>query len=64
MYRDSSIAPLLDLRRRLKVLGDVLGEMFSLALSLELAAQWDSILRAGSMHPVSACPGWGPWFVS
>ena len=49
MYRDSSIAPLLDLRRRLKVVGDVLGETvlsgFSLSLSLELTAQGIACLR-------------------
>ena len=49
MYRDSSIAPLLGLRRRLMVVGDVLGDMvrsgFSLARSLELTVQWDCILR-------------------
>ena len=58
MYRDSSIAPLLDLRLRFKVVHDVLGEMvrngFSLARPLELAAQWDCVLRAGPMHPISA----------
>ena len=58
MYRDSSIAPLLDLGHRLKVAHDVLVEMvrngFSLARSLELAAQWDCVLRAGPMHPISA----------
>ena len=58
MYRDSSIAPLLDLRHQLKVVHDVLVEMvrngFSLARSLELAAQWDCVLRAGPMHPISA----------
>ena len=51
-----SIAPLLDLRGRVKVVMDVLGEMirsgFILARSLELLVQWDSILRAGPVHPV------------
>ena len=58
MYRDSAIAPLLDLRRRLKVVQDVLSDMvrsgFSLARSLELAAQWDCILGAGLLHPIPA----------
>ena len=44
MYRDSSVAPLLILRRCLKVVYDVIGDMlrngFTLACSLELAAQW------------------------
>ena len=58
MYRDSSIAPLLDIRLRFKVVLDVMGEMvrngFSLARSLELATQWDCVLKAGPMHPISA----------
>ena len=37
---------------------DVLSEMirggFSVARSLELTAQWDCILRAGPVHPISA----------
>ena len=49
MYRDSSAAPLLDLRRRFKAVMDVpdamLRDGFSLARSVELAAQWDEILR-------------------
>ena len=36
MYRDSSIAPLLDLRRHLKVVGDVLGEMVLYLVPLNL----------------------------
>ena len=43
LYRDSSLAPLLDLRRRLKVVFDILGDMlrngFTLARSFELTAQ-------------------------
>ena len=54
MYRDSSIAPLLDLRRPLSVVMGVLGQMirsgFTLARSLELSVQWDCILRAGPVH--------------
>ena len=57
-YRDSSVAPLLDLRRRLKVVGDVLGEMvrsgFSLSRSLELTAQWNCVLEIGPVRPISA----------
>ena len=57
MYRDSSLAPLLDLRRRLKVVFDILGDMlkngFTLARSFELAAQWSCILSAGPLHPVT-----------
>ena len=57
MYRDSSIAPLLDLRRRLKVVFDLLGGMirdgFTLARSFELTDQWSCILSAGPLHPVT-----------
>ena len=49
LYRDSSAAPLLDLRRRLKAVMDVLDVLIrdgvSFARSVELAVQWDGILR-------------------
>ena len=48
MYRDSSAGPLLDRRRRIKAVMVVLDAMIrdgiSLALSVELTAQWDEIL--------------------
>ena len=48
LYRDSSIAPLLDMRRRFKAVLGVLDAIFrydiSLAQSVELTAQWDRIL--------------------
>ena len=51
MYRDSSIAPLLDLRRRITAVMDVLDSMIrsgvSMARSLELTVQWDCILGTG-----------------
>ena len=57
LYRDSSLAPLLDLRRRLKVVFDLLGGMirdgFTLARSFELTDQWSCILSAGPLHPVT-----------
>ena len=57
MYRDSSLALLLDLRRRLKVVFDILGDVlkngFTLARSFELTAQWSCILSAGPFHPVT-----------
>ena len=57
MYRDASLAPLLDMRRRLKAVMDVLGTMIrygvSLSRSIELIAQWDKILALGHLHPVS-----------
>ena len=58
MYRDSSVVPLLDLRRRIKVVYDVIGDMlrngFTLARSLELAAQWSCTLSIGPLHPVTS----------
>ena len=57
MYRDSSAAPLLDLRRRLKAVMDVPDVMFrgavSLAHSVELSVQWDG------MCPIRR--GFPPW---
>ena len=57
LYRDSSTAPLLDMRRRFKAVMDVLGVMIqygvSLARSVELTAQWNRILAAGPLYPVS-----------
>ena len=57
LYRDSSLARLLDLRRRFKVVFDILGDMlengFTLARSFELTAQRSCILSAGPLHPVT-----------
>ena len=66
LYRDSSIAPLLDMRRlaplldmrrRFKAVMDVLDAMtrsgVSLSRSLELSAQWDRILIIGPLFPVT-----------
>ena len=57
LYRDSSISPLLDMRRRFKAVMDVLNAMIrngiSLARSVELIAQWDRILAIGPLHPVT-----------
>ena len=57
LYRDSSIAPLLDMRRRFKAMMDVLGAMIhfgvSLSRSVELTAQWDRILADGPLYPVT-----------
>ena len=51
LYRDSSVAPMLDMRRRFKAFVDVLGAMIrsgiSLSRSVELAVQWDRILALG-----------------
>ena len=57
MYRDSSITLLLDLRRMIKAVMDVLDSMIrnavSLSRSVELTVQWDCVLRAGLVYPIS-----------
>ena len=57
LYRDYSVAPLLDVRRRFKAVMDVLNAMIrngiSLVRSVELTAQWDRILAIGPLYPVT-----------
>ena len=57
MYRDSSVAPLLDMRRRFKAVMDVLDSMIrngvTLTRSVELTVQWNEILAAGPLYPVT-----------
>ena len=57
LYRDSSIAPLLDMGRRFKAVMDVLDALIRygifLAPSVELTAQWDRILAVGPLYPVT-----------
>ena len=57
LYHDVSTAPLLDLRRRCKLVVELLSAMIrdgvSLARSVELAVQWDAILRVGPIHPIT-----------
>ena len=57
MYRDSSIALLLDLRRSIKAVMDVLDAMIrsgvTLSRSVELTVQWDCVLTAGPGPPIS-----------
>ena len=57
LYRDSSIAPLLRLRRRLKAVMDLVDAMIrfgvSLSRSVELSVQWDKILSIGPLFPVT-----------
>ena len=57
LYRDSSVAPLLDMRRRFKAVVDVLDSMIShgvtIARSVELTAQWSKILSMGPLYPVT-----------
>ena len=56
LYRDASVAPLLDMRRRIRAVMDVLGAMIrdgvSLARSVELTCQWGRILAIGPLHLV------------
>ena len=58
LYRDSSVAPLVDLRRRLRAVLDVLAAVrrsgFSVSRGLELTRQWDAIVAAGPMGTVAA----------
>ena len=57
LYRDASLAPLLDMRRRFKAVMGVLDAMIrsgvSFAFSVELTAQWDKILAVGPCYPVT-----------
>ena len=57
LYRDFSVAPLLDMRRRFKAVMDILDAMIrcgvSLLRSVELTAQWDQILAIGPIYPVT-----------
>ena len=57
LYRDSSIALPLDMRRRFKAVMDVLDAMIrcgiSLSRSVEFSAQWDRILAIGPLYPVT-----------
>ena len=51
LYRDASLAPLLDMRRRFKAVMDVVDAMIrsgiSLSQSVELTAQWSRIISLG-----------------
>ena len=57
LYRDRSVAPLLDMRRRFKAVMDLLDAMIrfgvSLSRSVELTIQWDRILAIGPVYPIS-----------
>ena len=57
LCRDSSVALLLDMRRRFKAAMNVLDAMIrygvSLSRSVELTAQWDRILALGPLYPVA-----------
>ena len=57
LYQDSSIAPLLDMRRRFRAVLNVIDSMLShgvtLSRSVELTGQWSKILSAGPLYPIS-----------
>ena len=57
LYRDSSFAPLLDMRRRFRAVMDILDAMIrcglSLSRSFELTAQWGRIVAVGPLYPVT-----------
>ena len=54
LYRDSSAAPVLDLRRNLKAILDLLDSIIrfgaSLARDVQLVHLWDSVVQLGSLH--------------
>ena len=56
LYRDSSAAPVLDLRRNLKAILDLLDSVIrygaSLARDVQLVHLWDSVVRLGSLGSV------------
>ena len=57
LYHDVSTAPLLGLRRRFRLVANLLAAVIrdgvSFALSVELVVQWDAILRVGAIPLVS-----------
>ena len=57
LYRDNSIAPLTDLRKRLETFLDIIGAVnesgFSLARGLELTRQWEKVLQGGPSGTVT-----------
>ena len=56
LYRDSSAAPVLDLRRNLRAILDLLDSIIewgaSLARDVQLLRLWDSVVRLGSLGSV------------
>ena len=57
LYRDSSAAPVLDLRRKLKAILDLLDAIIrygaSLIRAVELSHLWDCVVRLGPLGSVS-----------
>ena len=58
LYRDHSVAPLVDLRRRLRAVLDVIAAIgrsgFTISRGLELTRQWDSIVAGGPQGGITA----------
>ena len=58
LYRDHSVAPLVDLRRRLRAVLDVIAAIgrsgFTVSRGLELIRQWGSIVAGGPRDTVTA----------
>ena len=58
LYRDHSVAPLVDLRRRLRAVLDVIAAIgrsgFTVSRGLELTRQWDSIVAGGPQGGITA----------
>ena len=58
LYRDNSVAPLVDLRRRLRAVLDVIAAIgrsgFTVSRGLELTRQWGSIVAAGPQGHITA----------
>ena len=58
LYRDASVAPLVDLRRRFRAVLDVVGAVrrsgFSVSRGLELTRQCDAFVAAGPMGTVTS----------
>ena len=57
LYRDSSIAPWLNVRRRFRAILSVIDSLLShgvtFSRSVELTAQWGKILSAGPLYPIA-----------
>ena len=58
LYRDHSVAPLVDLRRRLRAVLDIIAAIgrsgFTVSRGLELTRQWSSIVAAGPQGNITA----------
>ena len=58
LYRDHSVAPLVDLRRRLRAVLDIIAAIgrsgFTVSGGLELSRQWDSIIAGGPQGNITA----------